>query len=241
MRGRLSLKGKLVLAGMALQLCMLALVGGSTFWWVVRFLDEDQQANARQIKPLLVAALAVPMAQRDYASVAAILKESRTASALVFLSVCDASGNLIAEEGAASPATADTSKRKAANVLHDEFSVPLSLGGQALGVIKFGLSRVGIEQTARGVSVHVLQVGAVALLVFSLLLWWISVALTRPLQTLVTATRDIRAGNYDIDLVSGRGDEIGTLESAFILMNMEIRRRVAELIESEALQRRYLQ
>ena len=240
MRGRLGLKGKLVLAGMALQLCVLALVGGSTFWWVVRFLDEDQQANARQIKPLLVAALAVPMAQRDYASVAAILKESRTASALVFLSVCDASGNLIAEEGAASPATADTSKRKAANVLHDEFSVPLSLGGQALGVIKFGLSRVGIEQTARGVSVHVLQVGAVALLVFSLLLWWISVALTRPLQTLVTATRDIRAGNYDIDLVSGRGDEIGTLESAFILMNMEIRRRVAELIESEALQRRYL-
>ena len=240
MRGRLGLKGKLVLAGMALQLCVLALVGGSTFWWVVRFLDEDQQANARQIKPLLVAALAVPMAQRDYASVAAILKESRTASALVFLSVCDASGNLIAEEGAASPATADTSKRKAANVLHDEFSVPLSLGGQALGVIKFGLSRVGIEQTARGVSVHVLQVGAVALLVFSLLLWWISVTLTRPLQTLVTATRDIRAGNYDIDLVSGRGDEIGTLESAFILMNMEIRRRVAELIESEALQRRYL-
>ena len=240
MRGRLGLKGKLVLAGMALQLCVLALVGGSTFWWVVRFLDEDQQANARQIKPLLVAALAVPMAQRDYASVAAILKESRPASELVFLSVCDASGNLIAEEGAASPATADTSKRKAANVLHDEFSVPLSLGGQALGVIKFGLSRVGIEQTARGVSVHVLQVGAVALLVFSLLLWWISVALTRPLQTLVTATRDIRAGNYDIDLVSGRGDEIGTLESAFILMNMEIRRRVAELIESEALQRRYL-
>ena len=81
---------------------------------------------------------------------------------------------------------------------------------------------------------------AVALLVFSLLLWWISVTLTRPLQTLVTATRDIRAGNYDIDLVSGRRDEIGTLESAFILMNMEIRRRVAELIESEALQRRYL-
>ncbi len=240
MRGRLGLKGKLVLAGMALQLCVLALVGGSTFWWVVRFLDEDQQANARQIKPLLVAALAVPMAQRDYASVAAILKESRTASELVFLSVCDASGNLIAEEGAASPATADTSKRKAANVLYDEFSVPLSLGGQALGVIKFGLSRAGIEQTARGVSVHVLQVGAVALLVFSLLLWWISVTLTRPLQTLVTATRDIRAGNYDIDLVSGRGDEIGTLESAFILMNMEIRRRVAELIESEALQRRYL-
>ena len=241
MRGRLSLKGKLILAGMALQLCVLALVGGSTFWWVVRFLDDDQQANARQINPLLVAALAVPMAQRDYASVAAILKESRTASELVFLSVCDASGNLIAEEGAASPATADTSKRKAANVLHDEFSVPLSLGGQALGVIKFGLSRVGIEQTARGVSVHVLQVGAVALLVFSLLLWWISVALTRPLQTLVTATRDIRAGNYDIDLVSGGRDEIGTLESAFILMNMEIRRKVADLIESEALQRRYLQ
>jgi signal transduction histidine kinase/DNA-binding response OmpR family regulator len=83
-------------------------------------------------------------------------------------------------------------------------------------------------------------VGILALLVFSLLLWCISAALTRPLQMLVMATRDIRAGNYDIDLVSGGGDEIGTLESAFIVMNLEIRRKVAELIESEALQRRYL-
>ena len=240
MRGRLSLKGKLVLAGMALQLCVLALVGGSTFWWVVRFLDEDQQATARQIKPLLVAALAVPMAQRDFASVAAILKESRAASELVFLSVSDANGNLIAEDGAAPPAPADAPVLTGAKLPFDEFFVPLSLGGQALGAVKFGLSRANIEQAARGVSVHVLQVGALALLVFSLLLWWISVALTRPLQTLVTATRDIRAGNYDIDLVSGGGDEIGTLESAFIVMNLEIRRKVAELIESEALQRRYL-
>ena len=240
MRGRLGLKGRLVLAGMAVQLCVLALVGTGTLWWVVRFLDEDQQATARQIKPLLVAALAVPMAQRDYASVAAILKESRAASELVFLSVCDANGNLIAEDGAAPPAPADAPVLTAAKLPVDEFSVPLSLGGQALGAVKFGLSRANIEQAARGVSVHVLQVGALALLVFSLLLWWISVALTRPLQLLVTATRDIRAGNYDIDLVSGGGDEIGTLESAFIVMNLEIRRKVAELIESEALQRRYL-
>jgi signal transduction histidine kinase/DNA-binding response OmpR family regulator len=240
MRVLLSLRGKLVIAGVAVQLCVLALVGGGTFWWVARFLDADQQAHARQIKPLLVAALAVPMAQRDYASVAAILKESRAASELMFLNVCDASGNLIAEDGAASPATADAPEPTAAKLLYDEFSVPLSLGGQALGAVKFGLSRAKIEQTARGVSVHVLQVGTLALLVLSLLLWWISVALTRPLQMLVTATRDIRAGNYDIDLVSGGGDEIGTLESAFIVMNLEIRRKVAELIESEALQRRYL-
>ncbi len=239
MRVRLSLRGKLVIAGVAVQLCVLALVGGGTFWWVARFLDADQQAHGRQIKPLLVAALAVPMAQRDYASVAAILKESRAASELMFLSVCDASGNLIAEDGAAPPAKADAPEPTVAKLLYDEFSVPLSLGGQALGAVKFGLSRTKIEQTARGVSVHALQVGTLALLVFSLLLWWISVTLTRPLQTLVTATRDIRAGNYDIDLVSGGGDEIGTLESAFILMNMEIRRKVAELIESEALQRRY--
>ena len=237
---RLSLRGKLVIAGVAVQLCVLALVGGGTFWWVTRFLDADQQAHARQIKPLLVAALAVPMAQRDYASVAAILKESRAASELMFLSVCDASGNLIAEDGAAPPAKADAPKLTAAKLLYDEFSVPLSLGGQALGAVKFGLSRAKIEETARGVSVHVLQVGILALLVFSLLLWWISAALTRPLQRLVMATRDIRAGNYDIDLVSGGGDEIGTLESAFIVMNLEIRRKVAELIESEALQRRYL-
>ena len=232
MWGRLSLRVKLVLAGMAVQLCVLALISASTFWLVVRFLDSDQEVDARLIKPMLVAALAVPMAQRDYASVAAILKESRATSDLVFLRVSDANGNLIAAE--AGPGL------NAASALYSEFSVPLSLGGQALGDVSFGLSRARLELAARDVIVNVLQVGSLALLVFTLLLWWISVTLTRPLQTLVTATRDVRAGNYDIDLVSGGGDEIGTLESAFILMNMEIRRKVAELIESEALQRRYL-
>ena len=232
MWGRLSLRVKLVLAGMAVQLCVLALISASTFWLVVRFLDSDQEVDARLIKPMLVAALAVPMAQRDYASVAAILKESRATSDLVFLRVSDANGNLISAE--AGPGL------NAASALYSEFSVPLSLGGQALGDVSFGLSRARLELAARDVIVNVLQVGSLALLVFTLLLWWISVTLTRPLQTLVTATRDVRAGNYDIDLVSGGGDEIGTLESAFILMNMEIRRKVAELIESEALQRRYL-
>jgi signal transduction histidine kinase/DNA-binding response OmpR family regulator len=232
MWGRLSLRVKLVLAGMAVQLCVLALISASTFWLVVRFLDSDQEVDARLIKPMLVAALAVPMAQRDYASVAAILKESRATSDLVFLRVSDANGNLIAAE--AGPGL------NAASALYSEFSVPLSLGGQALGDVSFGLSRARLELASRDVIVNVLQVGSLALLVFTLLLWWISVTLTRPLQTLVTATRDVRAGNYDIDLVSGGGDEIGTLESAFILMNIEIRRKVAELIESEALQRRYL-
>jgi signal transduction histidine kinase/CheY-like chemotaxis protein len=240
MWGRLSLRVKLVLAGLAVQLCVLALISGSTFWLVVRFLDADQQANARRIKPLLVAALAVPMAQRDYASVAAILKESRATGELMFVNVCDASGNLIAEEAVAPPVKADGPAVKAASALYDEFSAPLSLGGQPLGDVKFGLSRARLELAARDIGINALQVGALALLVFLLLLWWLSLALTRPLQALVTASRDIRAGNYDINLVSRGVDEIGTLESAFIRMSMEISRKVDELIASEALQRRYL-
>ena len=52
----LSLRGKLVLTGIALQLGVLALVSGSVYVLVGRFLDADQQEHASQLKPLSMAA-----------------------------------------------------------------------------------------------------------------------------------------------------------------------------------------
>ena len=55
----LSLRGKLVLTGMALQLGVLGLVSGSVYVLVGRFLDADQREHASQLEPLFNAALSV--------------------------------------------------------------------------------------------------------------------------------------------------------------------------------------
>jgi signal transduction histidine kinase/CheY-like chemotaxis protein len=65
--------------------------------------------------------------------------------------------------------------------------------------------------------------------------------LTQPLKALVSATRDIREGRYGLALVGGGADEIGVLMDAFSRMSAEIERKVSDLTQSEALQRRYLE
>lgn len=239
MRRHLSFRGKLVLGGVVLQLLALGLATLISSSLIDRHLRDELQARGKLLQPLFNAALAVPMAQRDYASVAAILVESRAANDLVYVEVRDPEGRFVAGEGA--------SERERhggpGEDLRDSvqaLSVPLEIAGQPLGEVRFGLSRQAVEATRMRILSTMLLVGSGALVVFSTLLGVAGYAVTRPLQALVVASRDIRAGNYDIELVPDRADEVGALIAAFGKMSAEIKRKVSELTESEALQRRYL-
>jgi len=240
----LSLRGKLVLTGIALQLGVLALVSGGVYALLGRFLDADQQEHASQLKPLFNAALSVPMAQRDYASVAAILNESLASRGLLYLIVSDAQRRPIATAGEVPQQLAHGSGAVRLADLPDSggpYSSPLTIGGQVLGELSFGMSRDRLDHTKRTIMTYVLLVGAVALVAFSMLLWLASFRLTHPLKALVSATRDIREGRYGLALVGGGADEIGVLMDAFSRMSAEIERKVSDLTQSEALQRRYLE
>ncbi|MEY4266572.1 MAG: hypothetical protein RIS90_1107 [Pseudomonadota bacterium] len=240
----LSLRGKLVLTGIALQLGVLALVSGSVYALLGRFLDADQQEHASQLKPLFNAALSVPMAQRDYASVAAILNESLASRGLLYLTVSDAQRRPIATAGEVPQQLAHGSGAAGLADPPDSsgpYSSPLTIGGQVLGELSFGMSRDRLDHTKRTIMTYVLLVGAIALVAFSMLLWLASFRLTHPLKALVSATRDIREGRYGLALVGGGADEIGVLMDAFSRMSAEIERKVSDLTQSEALQRRYLE
>jgi signal transduction histidine kinase/DNA-binding response OmpR family regulator len=240
----LSLRGKLVLTGMALQLGVLGLVSGSVYVLVGRFLDADQREHASQLEPLFNAALAVPMAQRDYASVSAILNESLASRGLLYLTVRDAQRRPIATAGEVPQQLAPDSGPAGLADPPDSggpYSSSLTMGGQVLGELSFGMSRDRLDQTQRTIMTYVLLVGALALVAFSMLLWLASFRLTHPLKALVSATRDIREGRYDLALVGSGADEIGVLVDAFSRMSAEIERKVSDLTQSEALQRRYLE
>ena len=59
-------------------------------------------------------------------------------------------------------------------------------------------------------------------------------------MALLSASRDIRAGNHDIDVKPGSADDVGALQASCIRMSAAIRRKVSELTRSQALQRREL-
>jgi signal transduction histidine kinase/ActR/RegA family two-component response regulator len=241
MWGNLSLRIKLTLAGVVLQVAVLGAMSVATVSLVNDFLNGEMQSRAEQIKPLFNAALTAPMAQRDYASVAAILTETRAVRDLVYLEVHDANNKLIAEDGVPPPGI-----DHAHHAYHTQrpgsqsFSAPLTMGGQVLGEVYFNLSYSSLDRTRQQILTRLVLIMLAALVVFSTLLWMASRLLTQPLNQLVSASRDIRAGNYELTLPPARGDEMGQLVQAFDKMGAEIRRKIDALTRSDALQRQYL-
>ncbi|MCX7271994.1 MAG: ATP-binding protein [Burkholderiales bacterium] len=231
----ISFRGRLVLLGFGLQVLTLALVGLSTASLVDVYLESQLQSRARQLKPLLVAALAVPMAQRDYASVAAILTELCADGELTHLRVQDAGGNPIAGED---PTRKAPQARLAS--ASQAFATDITMSGQSLGKVDFGLSRESPLATRDQIITKIALIGVFALGLFTLLLGPLARALTRPLEAVANASRSIQAGDYDVRLDTRTSGEIGALNDAFGKMTREIKAKVADLTRMEALQRHYL-
>ena len=237
MRGlwnRAGLQAQLCLIGIVLQLLLLAAVSVSTLRLVDGNLEAELDAQGRQLGPVLNAALAVPMAQRDYASVQAILREITLSRDLIGVAVTDASGRMIATDGVvrAAPATAQNGvpdNRDKGNASTDKsFATTLVLGAHVLGAVRYDLSRKGLLATQQRILVHIALAALLSVAVFSLLLWVFVRPIIRPLTQLVTASRDIRAGNYAIVLPQRREGEIGKLVDAFEKMSADIERKVGE-------------
>ena len=237
MRGlwnRAGLQAQLCLIGIVLQLLLLAAVSVSTLRLVDGYLEAELDVQGRQLGPVLNAALAVPMAQRDYASVQAILREITLSRDLIGVAVTDASGRMIATDGVVrvAPATAQNGipdNGDKGNASTDKsFATTLVLGAHVLGAVRYDLSRKGLLATQQRILVHIALAALLSVAVFSLLLWVFVRPIIRPLTQLVTASRDIRAGNYAIVLPQRREGEIGKLVDAFEKMSAEIERKVGE-------------
>ena len=227
---RLRLRTRMLIVGLLLQGVALGLMALGAMALIDEHLRRETQQRIEQIGPFMNAALATPMAQRDYASVAAILTESREARGFTFLTVLDASGRTISTIG-------DTEQPESHLI---ESEVALDLSGQHLGRVQFGMSLEPFAQTrANAASV----MGVIALLVLGLssgVLVWLDNTLTRPLRLLESAARDVYAGHYAVSLPVQRQDDLGMVMRAFDRMRTEIERKVSELTHSEALQRGYL-
>ena len=242
---RLSFRAKLVSAGVLVQFSAIALLTWNSVDLIDGYLLGQFRVRAIQDQPMFNAALAAPMAQRDYATVQAILRESRVAQGFAYLIVCDNAQRVLAYEGwqPSEPmpdATDPQPSKDAGGNKRFDFAMPLALEGHQLGSLKFGLSAAVIDEARAQLLRRAIIVGIGGLILFSLLLAGVAYFLTRPLAQLTRASRQIHAGDYDVKLAPAGNDEIGALTEDFGHMAAEVKRRIAELTKSEALQRRYL-
>jgi signal transduction histidine kinase len=191
----------------------------------INALEGQLAERAEAARPVLKAALIAPLAERDLATLQAFAAESVAAGAFTHLGLYDAQGALLVSAGL------PTAKGVVAHTLE------LSLAGQALGRLDFGLSRAPVDAAHAAV---LLQGLVVALLCLALLVPAVDIGtrwLFRPLQRLEAAAAAIREGRNDIDLNASGTDDVARLTATFLDMAAALQARVRALEAQEALLR----
>jgi len=237
-----TIRTRLLLAAILIEVVMLALMVWSGLRVLSDSLRSQAESQARQLVPVLQAALITPLAQRDHATVQAILDESRVSDALAYLAVSDNRGRVIAISGwpadqALPPVDASLSfEEKTSGISRFDVATPVGLLGQDLGRLQFGLDLSPQVAALHTQLAQSLGISAAAILLSIALLTAIGIWLTRHFDQFTRISEAVARGDYtSIELGEGP-DEIGRLGIAFNAMARAVRERIEDL--TIAIQRR---
>jgi len=242
-----SLRFRLVMASVLVELALLALLIANSVRLIDKSARSSVQATLDQVVPMLNAATAPYLLERDYAGLQDMLGAivQGEARELSYASIVDPDGHEVARVGLArGVALAPPSASVEQAVAQGEYRAerPVAVGGQQLGVLRIGLStRIAAETRAallrQGSLIAVAEILA-SVLVLSLLGLW----LTHHLERAAAASRAIGDGDYTRRLpeqggaevadlaraVNRMGHEVEQREQALHRMNLELELRIAE-------------
>ena len=236
-----SIRFKLVTTAIAVELCMLGVLLANSYRLVNDALESQTRARLEALAPLLNASLAGYVFQRDYSEIDAILKdllESRFTE-IRYIVVLDNHERILASVGTLdatrlpADSSEDRSVREALSDLVYDTRVPLTLPGNQLGSIRFGLSLAGMVSLRDTVLRQSLLIAAFEVILSLLLLSSGGYLITRHLTALLGATRRVAGGDYGSRITIGGKDEIGVLARDFNSMAAAVEGRVTELHASE--------
>lgn len=246
MAANLSFRAKLLALGSAALIAALGAMAIAHDQFMARVLERQLKTHVETTAPFLSAALATPLAARDYASIHAIMDESVRNEGFSHQVLVDAMGSVISASGwdTVRHGLPMPKPKPVVAPSGDEvmlFALPIQYADQMLGTLYFGLSckpLVDARLNMLGWSAIIVLaslVGAAAFLDIGQR--W----LMRPLTLLHDASERVRHGFYDVALQIKDRQEIGHLADAFNLMASEIKKRMIELIDSESRQRGLLE
>ena len=104
---------------------------------------------------------------------------------------------------------------------------------ELLGVLFVGSSQGEVVSLERRIRWLALGVGAVGLLLGLLLSWWGAARVTRPVQKLVAASREVSQGNWNTRVDVRGNDEIGQLAKSFNQMTSQLVEQRERLVQVE--------
>jgi len=234
-----SLRAKLVLTSVVLLVVMLAALAANSLRLLEDALIEQARVRGRLLAPMLNAALAAPVAQRDYATVRNILRESRTEDGLSYMVLLDNGGRVIAAEGwdLSRPLPPLEDNASATDFKSDgrfDTQVPLVLAGQRQGLLRYAISTTFLDAARAGLLRGSLMIAAAAIVTSIVLQFALGLWLTRHLRRLTAAGEAMAGGDLSARVVVDSDDEVGQLAGAFNTMAERIADRMRELRASES-------
>jgi two-component system, NtrC family, nitrogen regulation sensor histidine kinase NtrY len=105
--------------------------------------------------------------------------------------------------------------------------------GELLGVLLLGSSRKELINLKREILKTAAVVSLAALLIGLLLSWWISRRITRPVEELSAAAREVATGRWDTQIGVHTNDEIGQLADAFNDMTRTLAAQKEKQVQTE--------
>ena len=229
-----TVRGRLVLAALLVELVMLAILVGNSLRLLHEAMGDQAREQAEQIAPVLSAALVAPLAQYDYATVQAVLDESHAIRGIDYLAVTDAAGVIVATSGW--PIKKPLPAIDAYFTLDDDddpprydLALPIKLAGQTLGKLQFGLDLKRILVARKNLLTQGIIIAGGELLLSAGLLTLLGLLITRQLSLLTAASLKVAQGELTLAPVPEGKDDVGRLGAAFNVMSRAIAERVDQL------------
>ncbi|MBS3916192.1 MAG: PAS domain S-box protein [Sulfuritalea sp.] len=197
---------------------------------------EDRLRNeVRQLVPLLGAALSIPLAQRDYATLDQIMRDMADDRDIDYMVLRDKGGKIVAA------ANWDVSlplpeTRASFDLVRDaRFDVvaPIMLGTQQLGTLHFALALADARQRRQELVDRIFAAGATGTALAVLLSVFLAFGMTRRLARLVGASKQLAEGKLATRIGDSRRDEVGQVGQALDAMARNLEESMHELRESE--------
>jgi PAS domain S-box-containing protein len=191
--------------------------------------------QAQQLAPLLEAALAIPLAQRDYATLGQILRDVVADRDIDYVVLRDARGKTVAAANwdDARPLPEPRPSFDLARDARFDISAPVALGGQPLGTVQFALSLADARQRREELVGKVLAAGAFGLALAVFLSVFLAFGMTRRLARLVEASGQLAEGKLGTRVGDSRRDEVGQVGQALDAMARNLQESMQELRDSE--------
>lgn len=235
-RPRFPLWIKLTLAGVLVEAVMLAVLVASNARLTEQELSEKAYQRISSTVPLLNAALAGPLMQRDYSALQEILDEARRDDSYAYLLLLDVDGRRVAQTGLDIDTPLPELDQEISTRNHDlvyDTEIAINLSGRIYGHLRFGIPTEFLIQARERVLRQGTYIGVAALALTLVTLALIGYLLTRRLKQLTLASQAIADDNFDALLPAHGRDEVGQLTTAFRQMSEQLKARLSELRQSE--------